>query len=449
MFNEVLTPDIEDLIAQKNWAAIRESLANRPAPEIADLLLALPKRYRVIVFRLLPRAASSEVFAYLTTEQQNQLLKELTDEETRQLLANLSPDDRTALLEELPGQASQKLLNLLSPEDLAEARKLLGYPEDSVGRLMTPDYVAVRRYWTVGQALAHIRARGRGSETINTIYVVDEGWKLLDALELRRFIFAEPDETVEAIMDGRFVSVRASDDREQAVQVMQRYDLDVLPVVDSDGVLVGIVTADDVLDVAQEEATEDFHRAAAVAPLRANYKDLNIFTIYRKRIGWLMALVFMNIFSGAAIAAFEETIAAVVALVFFLPLLIDSSGNAGSQSATLMVRALATGDVRLSDWGKLLGRELLVGGMLGATMALGVFPIGLFRGGPEVALVVALTMLLIVIVGSAIGLSLPFILSKLGLDPAAASAPLITSLSDISGVLIYFSLATWLLNLPT
>lgn len=449
MPNKALAPDLQVLIAKKSWAAIRDAIANWPAPEIADLLLALPKTDRAVVFRVLPRAISSEVFAYLTTEQQNQLLKELTDEETRQLLAGLSPDDRTALLEELPGQASQKLLNLLSPEDLAEARTMLGYPEDSVGRLMTPDYVAVRRQWTINQALAHIRARGRGSETINVVYVVDEGWKLLDAIELRRFIFAEPEETVESIMDGRFVSVRASDDREEAVRVMQRYDLDVLPVVDSDGVLVGIVTADDVLDVAQEEATEDFHRTAAVAPLKANYKELNIFTIYRKRIGWLLALVFMNIFSGAAIAAFEETIAAVVALVFFLPLLIDSSGNAGSQSATLMVRALATGDVRLSDWGKLLGRELFVGGMLGATMALAVLPIGALRGGPEVAAVVALTMLLIVIVGSTIGLSLPFILSKFKLDPAAASAPLITSLSDISGVLIYFSLATWLLNLPS
>lgn len=448
MLNEALAPDIQALIANKSWSAVRDAVANWPAPEIADLLLALPKTERAVVFRVLPRAISSEVFSYLTTEQQNQLLKELTDEETRQLLAGLSPDDRTALLEELPGRVSQKLLNLLSPEDLAEARKMLGYPEDSVGRLMTPDYVAVRRQWTISQALAHIRARGRGSETINVVYVVDEGWRLVDALELRRFIFAEPDETVEAIMDGRFVSVRASDDREEAVRVMQRYDLDALPVVDSDGVLVGIVTTDDVLDVAQEEATEDFHRAAAVAPLKANYKELSIFMIYRKRIGWLLALVFMNIFSGAAIAAFEETIAAVVALVFFLPLLIDSSGNAGSQSATLMVRALATGDVKLSDWGKLLGRELFVGSMLGATMALAVLPIGALRGGPEVAAVVALTMLLIVIVGSLIGLSLPFLLSKFKLDPAAASAPLITSLADISGVLIYFSLATWLLNLP-
>ncbi len=446
--NETLASDIQDLVTGKNWSAIRDAIANWPAPEIADLLLGLSKTDRAVVFRVLPRTISSEVFAYLTPEQQNQLLKELTDEETRQLLAGLSPDDRTALLEELPGRASQKLLNLLSPEDLAEARQMLGYPEDSVGRLMTPDYVAVRRHWTISQALAHIRARGRSSETINVVYVVDDGWKLMDALELRRFIFAEPEETVEAIMDGRYVSVRASDDREEAVRVMQRYDLDVLPVVDSDGVLVGIVTADDVLDVAQEEATEDFHRTAAVAPLKASYKELSIFTIYRKRIGWLLALVFMNIFSGAAIASFEETIAATVALVFFLPLLIDSSGNAGSQSATLMVRALATGDVKLGDWGRLLGRELFVGGMLGATMALAVLPIGVFRGGPEVAVVVTLTMLIIVIVGSTIGLSLPFILSKFKLDPASASAPLITSLSDISGVLIYFSMATWLLNRP-
>ncbi len=444
--DQIITADIQELIRNKDWTGLRAAVAGWPAPEIADLLHELEEVDRVVLFRVLPRDVASEVFAYLDTERQNALLMDLTSDESRRLLAEMTPDDRTALLEELPGQASQKLLNLLDPEDLREARWLLGYPEDSVGRLMTPEYVAVRRHWTIGQALAHIRARGRGSETINVIYVVDDKWRLLDALELRRFIFAEPDATVESIMDGQYIAVSAFDDREEAVRVLQRYDLDALPVVDSDGVLVGIVTADDVLDVAQEEATEDFHRTAAVAPLRGSYREMRLLELYRKRVPWLLGLVFVNIFSGGAIAIFEDTIAAVVALVFFLPLLIDSGGNAGSQAATLMVRALATGDVRLSDWGRLFGKELLIAGALGASMALAVSLIAIFRAGPEVAVVVSLTMLLVVIVGSLIGMLLPFALSKLKLDPATASAPLITSLADISGVLIYFSLATWLLN---
>jgi magnesium transporter len=444
---QIYTVDIHALIDEKNWPAVRSAVADWPAPEIADLLETLNETDSVVFFRLLPRSVSKDVFAYLDADQQDQLLRGLNNEEVRHLLASLSPDDRTNLLEELPGRASQKLLNLLSPADLAEARQLLGYPEDSVGRLMTPDYVAVRRHWTVQQAMNHIRARGRGSETINVVYVVDRQWKLVDALELRRFIFGEPEEDIDAIMDNLYTAISAFDDREEAVRVMQRYDLDVLPVIDSDGVLVGIVTADDVLDVAQEEATEDFHRTAGVTPLRGNYRNIGLLLLYRKRIGWLLALVFMNIFSGAAIAAFEDTIAAAVALVFFLPLLIDSSGNAGSQSATLMIRALATGDVRLNDWGRLLGKELLVAILMGLTMAFAVSLVGVVRAGPEVALVVSLTMMIVVVVGSLIGMLLPFILARFNMDPATASAPLITSLSDISGVLIYFSLATWLLGI--
>jgi magnesium transporter len=334
----------------------------------------------------------------------------------------------------------------LSPEDLQEARTLLGYPEESIGRLMTPDYVAVRPEWTIRQALAHVRRTGRASETITILYVVDSKWRLLDELDIRRFLLADVDDTVAQIMDHTLVSLSAFDDREEAVRTMERYDLAVLPVVDSDGILVGIVTFDDVLDVASAEATEDFHRTAAVAPLAGNYRDASIWMLYRKRIGWLVILVFMNIFSGAAIATFEDTIAAAVALVFFLPLLIDSAGNAGAQSATLMIRALAVGDVKLGDWSRMLGKEFGTAAALAVTMGLAVSWLGVFRGGADVGLVVTLTMMLVVMVGSVIGTMLPFVLSRLKLDPATASAPLITSLADISGVVIYFSLATWLLD---
>jgi magnesium transporter len=445
MLKAVLKPEVEDLIRDRAWSALRDVLQDWPSPEVADLLMEMAKSERALLFRALARRQAADVFAHLSLDQQESLLRDLSNEETRHLLHVLPPDDRTALLEELPGPMTRRLMDLLSPADLRETHELLGYPEESIGRLMTPDYVAVKADWSISQALEHIRRSGRLSETINRILVVDEDWRLLDDLELRRFILAEPGQKVEEIMDHQYVYVAAADDREEAVRAMQRYDQYAMAVVDSDGVLVGLVTADDVMDVAEEEATEDFHKIATVQPLRTSLREATVNLLYRKRVGWLLALVFMNVFSGQAIAAYEETIEAVVALVFFLPLLIDSGGNAGSQSATLMVRALATGDVRLPDWFKLLSKEILIALALGLTMAVGVALIASFRA-PEVIFVVSLTMVLIVMTGSLIGMSAPFLLTRFGLDPATASAPLITSMADISGVLIYFSLASWYLG---
>ncbi len=445
MLNELLRPGILDLIEKRQWADLRDALLDWPPPEVADLLLRLRKDDRVLLFRALHRDLAADVFSHLEFEQQNWLLRDLSDEETRRLLTDLPPDDRTHLLEELPGQATQRMLNLLDREDLKEARWLLGYPEDSVGRLMTPEYVAVHPEWSVAEALAHIRAHGQDSETINRVFVVDQRWRLLDDIELRRFILAEPEAAVTELMDERVVMVSAFADREEAVALIRRYDQFVLPVVDSDGVMLGIVTVDDVLDVQEEEATEDFHKHGSVGPIRTSLRDATVGFLYQRRVGWLMVLVFMNVFSGAGIAAFEDTIAASIALVFFLPLLIDSGGNAGSQSATLMVRALATGDVRSGDWVRLLVREFGVALLLGLTMAIGVALVSLARA-PEVMVVVALTMTIIVVWGSMIGMLLPFVLTRLGRDPATASAPLITSLADISGVLIYFSIASWYLG---
>jgi magnesium transporter len=442
----VTQSDIQSAIERRDWTTIRAESAARTDAEVLDLLRELPPSTRPVVFRLLPRDTSAIVFALMTAEEQHSLLQELSSEETSELLSDLSPDDRTHLLEELPGRVTQRLLNLLSPEDLREARQLLGYPSESVGRLMTPDYIAVRPDWSLQQALDHLREMAQSSETIDVLYVVDRDWRLLDELNIKRFLLAPPGSTVESIMDHTFAALNASDDREMAVRMMERHDISVLPVIDPDGILVGIVTFDDVMDVAAAEVTEDFHRTAGVEPIVGSYRDARPWMLYRKRVVWLLLLVFMNIFSGAAIASFEDTIATAVALVFFLPLLIDSAGNAGSQSATLMIRAIAVGDVRLGDWGRLLGKEIGIALSLGLTMAFAVSWLGVLRGGTDVAIVVAMTMVLVVVIGSMIGTLLPFVLSRLKLDPAAASAPLVTSLADISGVLIYFSIATWWLD---
>lgn len=438
---------IEQLIVQQKWQDLCSELADYQVPDVAEILTALGKTERVLAFRALPRELSSQVFAYWNIDEQNDLLHSLTDEETRYLLAIMSPDDRTALLDELPGRVTQRLMNLLTPDDLAEARQLLGYPKESVGRLMTPEYIAARPNWTVQQALDHIRQYGRDKETIDLVFVTDENWKLLDVLGIRSLLLAPPEQQVSELMDATFLSLSAFDDRELAVEMIRRYDVVALPVVDSDGILVGIVTVDDILDVAEAEATEDFQKVGGVAALNVPYQDAGPFWLYRKRIGWLFVLVFMNVFSGAAIAHFEETIAARVSLLFFLPLLIASSGNAGSQSATLMVRALATGDIGTKDWARLFLKEIGVASLLGLTLGLTVWGLGLFRAGPEVALVVALTMVVVVLAGSLVGICLPLILSRLRQDPATASAPLITSLADISGVLIYFNIASRVLGL--
>ena len=433
--------EIKKLVADRNWPVLRRELARMRPPEIADLLLELEKADRILVFRLLPRELSSEAFSYLDGEHQDALAGELTSEEMRRLLADMKPDDRTQFLAELPGRVTQRLLNYLSPSDLIEARQLLGYPEESVGRLMTPDYVAVRPEWTVAQAIEHIRRKGKDSETINVVYVTDSAWKLLDAVELRRFILAPPTDKVEQLMDHSYVTISAMEDREEAVRVMHRHGLSVLPVVDSAGVLLGIVTVDDVLDVAEEEVTEDFHKTAAVRPLKSGYREAGVWPLYRKRIGWLLALILINLVSATVISFYEEMLASAMVLTSFIPLLIASGGNAGSQSATLMVRALATGDVKLTQWFRVLAKELLVGLVLGVTMGLAGGLLGLFRGGYQIGAVVALAMVAVILVANLIGVALPFLLLRLGLDPAVASNPLITSIADATGLLIYFAIA--------
>ncbi len=452
MLQNVLPDEIRELIEHHNWQQLARVRVDWPdydivAPEVADFMRELDKRDRVLFFRALPRDLAVEVFAYLDSDMTDTLLYELTDAETRHLLAELDPDDRTALLEELPGQVTQRLLNMLSPEDLKEARKLLGYPDESVGRIMTPNYVALRPDWTIARAIEHIRYYGHESETLMIVYVTEHSGKLIDALSLQRVVLADPDSLVQDIMDFSFVSVSAYEDQEEAVRIMRKYDRIVLPVVDSVGVLLGIITSDDVLDVAEEEATEDFQLQAAVAPLKRSYWEATVWTLFRSRIGWLAGLILVNLLSSGVIAAYEEVLAAYVALAFFIPLIIDTGGNAGSQSAMLMIRSLSTGDIRLGQWFRVLGKELLVGLFIGVVLGAMGMALGSLRGGLQVGIVVLLTLTSIILVTNFIGMILPFILTKIKMDPAIASGPLITSVADAVGLLIYFGYAGMILSM--
>jgi magnesium transporter len=441
-----MDPEIHDLISDKKWTELKRLLSGLTPPDVAEHLQSASKQDRVILYRALHRQLAAETFAYLDQDEQDALLEALTDQETRDLLQSMSPDDRTALLEELPAAATQRLFSLLSHEHFREASMLLGYPENSVGRLMSPDYASVRADQTVSQAFESIRTQAPGSETIQVIYVVDEEGRLLDDVRLRYFIISPPDAMVRDIMDGQCVSLSAFADQEEAVEVMRKYDSFVLPVVDSTGILIGIVTADDVLDVVEEEATEDIHKAGALNPLHTSLLKASFTQLYSRRISWLVLLVFVNILSGAGIAFHEELIESMVALVFFLPLLIASGGNSGSQAATITIRSMALGDVGGGDFWRVLLKECAVSMALGLTMAAAIFLVGWWRAGSEIALVAAASMVAIVIIGSVIGVSLPFVLNKFKMDPAAASTPLVTSLADIAGVVIYLGIAQALLG---
>lgn len=453
MLKELLKPEIKELIEQRFWTDLKDILQSWPAPEIVELLLDIDdKTDRVFLFRALPREISAEVFSYLEYEQRDNLLYDLTDQETRQLLEDLPPDDRTALLEELPGQVTRRLLNLLNPEDLREARTLLGYPEDSIGRLMTPDFVAVRPEWTVRQALTHIRKFGKHSETVNRIYVTDKTAKLLDDVLLRNIILADESETISNLMDFNVVSVSAFDDQEQAVATMEKYDIAAIPVVDSMGQLVGIITFDDIFDIQEEEATEDFQKISGINPMDQSYLSASIWKLWVKRFPWLLILLFTNFITAGVISHYRFVLESVVILASFMPLLTGTAGNSGTQSATLIIRSIATGDVHFKDWFKVLRKELIVGLMLGGALAILTYARTLVETAPagseNLPWVISLSMVILVLWSNMIGSLLPIVLSKLKLDPAVISSPFIATFTDVTGMLIYFNIAIWLLDLP-
>lgn len=440
--------EISELIEKKEWKVLRTELSKLESLEVAEIIEELSPGEEIIIFRLLSNTQARDTFQLLSHDKQEEIIEGIAKQTSRlsSLLNDLDPDDRTAFFEELPGQVSQRLIQLLSPGERKIALQLLGYPEDSIGRLMTPEFVAVKVHFTIAQTLEHIRKFGHNSETLNVIYIVDNNWKLIDDIRIREIILADPGQSISELLDNRFVSLNAYDDQEKAVRIFRDHDRVALPVTDSNGVLLGIVTFDDIMDVEEEETTEDFHKFGAFQNAVLNPLKAKPTQMYQKRILWLTILVFMNIFSGAAIANFEDVIKSMVSLIFFLPLLIASGGNAGSQSATLMIRSLATGDVEASDWLRLLGKEFLVSFLLGITMAAGVSLIASVKA-PDIIFVVASTMIITVMVGSLIGLTIPFIFTKLNIDPATASAPLITSMADITGVWIFFSIASKYLGL--
>jgi magnesium transporter len=433
---------LAELIDLTDTKAIGRYIETEHPADAAALLDKLPPASSRNYLLDTPGLARAEIFGYLRPEIQVAIARALDRRALAEIMTEMSPDDRADVFNRLTPEQQNALLPGFAHAEREDIRRLAGHMEGTAGAIMTSEYATLALSLTVREALKVLRREAPDKETIYRAYIVDENRRLIGAVRLRDLILAASETKISALMESDPLSVKVTDDQEDVAHKIARYDILALPVIDDEGRLVGIVTHDDALDALEEEATEDFHKIGTVAKLTQSVREASIGLLYRKRVVWLALLVFGNLFSGAGLAYFEDTISAYVALVFFLPLLIGSSGNAGAQAATLMVRALATGDVRLKDWGKLVGREVLVALGLGATMALVVSLIGIVRGGPEVAAVVALTMVLVVIIGSLTGMSLPFILHRFKLDPATASAPLVTTIADAVGVVIYFSIAT-------
>src|SRR5436309_5816720 len=456
MVGKILIPEIRSLIEARDFAGLRELFSEWPPADVAEVIVDMPEDDRVIIFRVLPAALAADVFEYLDVDAQQSLLHCMAHEQVAAILNEMSPDDRTALLEEMPSAAARQLIRLLTPEERRVATALLGYPEGSVGRLMTPDFVAVREDWTVKEVLDYVREHGQDSETLNFIYVVDERGKLIDDLRIRNFLLRPLNTRVDEIMDRSFVHLTVNETQEEALNIFRKYDRAALAVVDSNGVLVGIVTQDDMLDVAEEEATEDIQKIGGMEALDEPYMRISLWRMVRKRAGWLIILFLGEMLTATAMANYQDELAKALVLALFLPLIISSGGNSGSQASTLMIRAMALGEVTLRDWWHVMRREIQAGLSLG--LILGV--IGVVRVGawaivgeqylhqqpygphwPLVAITVGVALIGVVLWGTLSGSMLPFLLRRVGADPAASSAPFVATLVDVTGLIIYFSIA--------
>jgi len=451
---EEMVEQIELLLEQEDTTQLQEYLNNLNISDVEQLIDELPEHGPTFIETLSINRAVN-VFRILDFPTQERIIKKLSGHKVGEIINELPPDDRTALFSELHGDAVKTLILHLSPEDRKEALSLLGYEEESVGRLMTPDYIAVKKNWDVTRVLSHIRRYGKNSETIDVLYVIDDNGVLLDDIRIREILLVKPETMVSDLMDGRLIALSASDPQEDAINVFRMNNRTALPVVDKDNILLGIVTVDDILWIANEEYTEDIQKIGGTEALDEPYLDINLFRLVKKRVGWLIILFLGEMLTATAMGFFESAIEKAVVLALFIPLIISSGGNSGSQASTLIIQAMALGEVTISDWWRVMRREILSGLMLGVTLGLiGFFRIAIFSAfsdlyGPHwvlVGITIGLSLVGVVLWGSLAGSMLPLLLKKLGADPATSSAPFVATLVDVTGLIIYFSFAVLILS---
>ncbi len=456
MIGTPLLPEIRELIEQRNFSALQRIFNDWLPVDLAELISDLPENEQAVLFRLLPKGLATETFEYLDFDSQQNLLTALTKKHVTHILNSMSADDRTALLEELPGTVVQELLKLLSFKEFKIAKTLLAYAEGSVGRLMSPDYLSVKKDWDINQVLDYIRTFGHESETLNVIYVVDDIGKLKGELLARTLLLSAPEKTVsEIIAEDKLITLTASQDQADALEAFKRYDSVALPVVDSNGYLIGVVTVDDMLDVAEEEETEDIQKFGGIEALEEPYIDLPIPQLIKKRAVWLVILFVGEMLTASAMAFFEDEMAKAIVLATFIPLIMSSGGNSGSQAASLIIRSLSLGEITIRDWWKVMRRELVSGLALGCILGtIGVFRVIIWASvlghldtkWLYIGFTIGISLVGIVMFGTLTGSMLPLLLKRLGLDPAVSSAPFVATLVDVTGIVIYFSVASLLLG---
>lgn len=449
------TEHIHQLLESGNQEDLGVFLDSLNISEVEEIIDDFPQ-HGALFIDVMSSNRAMNTFRILDFPKQERIIAQLSVNRISEIINELPPDDRTAFFSELSGPVVKKLIILLPADERKEALALLGYQEDSVGRLMTPDYIAVKKYWTVEQVLRHIRNFGKDSETIDVIYVIDEHKNLVDDIRIREILLANPNAEISTLVDERFIALHANDTQQEAIQVFKMNNRVALPVIDNFGVLLGIVTVDDILWIAQEEYTEDIQKIGGTSALDEPYLDVPIFKLVRKRAGWLIVLFLSEMLTATAMQHYEDQIAKAVVLALFIPLIMSSGGNSGSQASTLIIQAMALGEVTLAEWWRVMRREIISGFLLGAILgtigfiriALGQVT-GLFNYGAHwghVAAAIGCSLVGIVLWGSLIGSMMPLIMKRLKLDPATSSAPFVATLVDVTGIVIYFTVASFILN---
>ncbi len=445
---ELVRSELRILLEQEDWSAAKLILVPVQPADIAEAIEGLPEAMQALAFRLLSKDEAIAVYEYLDSAVQQVLLQDLSRQDVRTIINQLSPDDRVKLFDELPAKVVRQLLIQLNPAEREATALLLGYQPQTAGRIMTPEYLSLKEKWTVEQAFQHIRRVAPTKETIYSLYVTDRQHCLTGSLSLRDLVIAQPEQTIREIAKPHVISVHTDTPQEEVGHTLQRYDFLALPVVDAENRLVGIITVDDVIDILEAETTKDIHTLGGVQAGANNYFQSSILSIVRRRAFWLIIVFLTTIVTSLIVKAQEQLLKQAIALIAFIPLLIDTGGDVGSQSSTVVIRGLNTQNLRQYGFFWLVRREAMAGVLLGAILGLGaVVWAYLLQGNLLVAIVVGISLLLICILASIMGTTLPVLFSFWGLDPALMSAPFITTIADVLGIFIYLYIARWLLLL--
>ena len=441
--------EIRELLDSKQYTRLRQRLSELNDADIAAVMEELEEEELLKVFRILPKDVAADVFSYLDVDNQQMIITSLSDKEAANIINNLMADDATDRLEEMPANVVKKLLANASPDTRRDINHLLRYPEDSAGSIMTVEYVDLKENLTVEEAIERIRKVGLDSETINICYVLDPGRKLVGTVALRYLLLSQPDAVIGDIMHENVISINTLMDQEEVARQFKKYDFTAMPGVDNEKRLVGIITVDDIVDIMEEETTEDMEKMAAIVPSDKPYMKTGIFETFKKRIPWLLLLMISATFTGKIISSFEDALSVCVVLTAFIPMLMDTGGNAGGQASVTVIRGLSLNEIEFKDMPKVLWKEFRVALICGITLAAANFVklMLLDRVGLMVAIVVCLTLAASVVIAKLIGCILPMVAKKLGFDPAVMASPFITTIVDALSLLIYFYFATSILKL--